>query len=131
VVRVRAVHLDLPESSHLISKLPELHVWQQPAKRMVALYLALECHFGAGKKAHCHLASDEALTSAAAKARLVAAGGDDTIRTRVFDVVRNLDWPALYTGRALQNAFSRRWHGRDRTASGVDVPRQDLICLQC
>jgi nitronate monooxygenase len=59
------------------------------------------------------LASDEALTSAAAKARLVAARGDDTIRTRVFDIVRSLDWPALYTGRALQNEFSRHWHGRE------------------
>jgi hypothetical protein len=48
-----------------------------------------------------------------AKAKLVAARGDDTIRTRVFDIVRNLDWPALYTGRALQNAFSRQWHGRE------------------
>jgi nitronate monooxygenase len=53
------------------------------------------------------------LHSAAAKAKLVAARGDDTIRTRVFDIVRNLDWPALYTGRALQNAFSQRWHGRE------------------
>ena len=59
------------------------------------------------------LASDEALISAAAKAKLVAASGDDTIRTRVFDIVRNLDWPAGYTGRALQNPFSRQWHGRE------------------
>src|SRR5207253_7065896 len=59
------------------------------------------------------LASDEALTSAAAKAKLVAARGDDTVRTRVFDIVRNLDWPTLYTGRALQNSFSRQWHGRE------------------
>jgi nitronate monooxygenase len=59
------------------------------------------------------LASDEALISAAAKAKLVAARGDDTIRTRVFDIVRNLDWPAGYTGRALQNPFSRQWHGRE------------------
>src|SRR5262245_15149430 len=57
--------------------------------------------------------SFEALTSADAKAKLVAARGDDTIRTRVFDIVRNLDWPAMYTGRALQNAFSRQWHGRE------------------
>jgi nitronate monooxygenase len=59
------------------------------------------------------LASDEALISGAAKAKLVTARGDDTIRTRVFDIVRSLDWPTLYTGRALQNAFSRQWHGRE------------------
>src|SRR5262249_42630986 len=43
------------------------------------------------------LASEEALTSAFAKAKLVAASGDDTVRTRVFDIVRSFDWPALYT----------------------------------
>src|SRR5262245_59375204 len=44
---------------------------------------------------------------------LVVSSGDDTILTRFFDIVRNLDWPAGYTGRALQNAFSREWHGRE------------------
>ena len=69
------------------------------------------------------LASDEALTSAAAKAKLVAARGDDTIRTRGFDIVRNLDWPAGYTGRALQNPFSRQWHGRE-TELGKSLPTE-------
>jgi nitronate monooxygenase len=72
------------------------------------------------------LASDEALTSPAAKAKLVAASGDDTIRTRVFDIVRSLDWPALYTGRALQNAFSRQWHGREAELANslpIEAPR--------
>ncbi|MGH7125511.1 MAG: NAD(P)H-dependent flavin oxidoreductase [Stellaceae bacterium] len=59
------------------------------------------------------LASNEALTSAPAKARIVAARGDNTVRTRVFDMARRLDWPAPYTGRALQNDFSRQWHGRE------------------
>jgi nitronate monooxygenase len=58
-------------------------------------------------------AAHESLGSEAAKAKIVAASGDDTIRTRVFDIVRRLDWPAAYTGRALQNAFSRQWHGRE------------------
>lgn len=59
------------------------------------------------------LASNEALTSAPAKARILAARGDDTVRTRVFDIARRIDWPAIYTGRALQNDFSRQWHGRE------------------
>jgi hypothetical protein len=54
-MRVRAIHIDLPETSHLMSKLTELHARQQPAKRMVALHLALECYFGAVKKAHRHI----------------------------------------------------------------------------
>jgi len=58
-------------------------------------------------------ATTEALGGAATKQRLVAATGDATLRTRVFDLVRELDWPAPYTGRALANDFSARWHGRE------------------
>jgi nitronate monooxygenase len=58
-------------------------------------------------------ASREALGHAAAKARLVAGGGDATLRTRVFDLVRGLDWPTRFTGRALENQLSGRWHGRE------------------
>jgi nitronate monooxygenase len=37
----------------------------------------------------------------------------------VFDVVRRLDWPAPYTGRALRNRFMERWHGRDGELTGA------------
>jgi nitronate monooxygenase len=59
------------------------------------------------------LAADEALISHEAKAKVVAARGDDTFRTRVFDIIRQLDWPTHFTGRALRNVFSGRWHGRE------------------
>ena len=59
------------------------------------------------------LASVEAATTSAAKQRVVAAGGDDTIRSTLFDIVRRKEWPAPYTGRALQNEFTRRWRGRE------------------
>jgi nitronate monooxygenase len=58
-------------------------------------------------------AAHESLAHAAAKQRICQARGDDTARTRVFDVVRGLGWPEKYTGRALRNAFMERWHGRD------------------
>jgi nitronate monooxygenase len=58
-------------------------------------------------------ATAEALGSAAVKQRIVEASGDDTIRTRVFDIVRAFDWPEQYTGRAIANSFSRTWHGRE------------------
>jgi nitronate monooxygenase len=58
-------------------------------------------------------ATPEALGSDAAKQLLTAARGDDTLRTRVFDIVRGLDWPEGYTGRAIVNDFSRQWHGRE------------------
>jgi len=69
-------------------------------------------------------ATNEALGRYAAKARLVTARGDDTARTRVFDIVRDYAWPAPYTGRALRNAFMDRWHGReDALSAALDVER--------
>jgi nitronate monooxygenase len=44
---------------------------------------------------------------------LVENGGDATLRTTVFDRVRGLDWPAVFTGRALANQMSDAWHGRE------------------
>lgn len=58
-------------------------------------------------------AAEEALGSEAAKARLVRSSGDATVRTRVFDIVRDLPWPPGFTGRAVRNAFTARWHGRE------------------
>ena len=58
-------------------------------------------------------ASEESLADARAKQRIAQASGRATARTRVFDRVRNLDWPAAYTGRALRNRFMDRWEGRE------------------
>jgi nitronate monooxygenase len=58
-------------------------------------------------------ASAEALGQVRAKQRIVAANGDETARTRVFDVVRKLDWPPAISGRALRNRFVQRWDGRE------------------
>ncbi|MGB8183160.1 MAG: nitronate monooxygenase, partial [Stellaceae bacterium] len=58
-------------------------------------------------------ATAESLAHDAAKARVVAASGETTLRTTIFDIVRGLDWPKPYTGRALSNAFCGRWHGRE------------------
>jgi len=40
----------------------------------------------------------------------IAATGDQTIRSTVMDVARGLGWPARYTARVLQNAFTAQWH---------------------
>lgn len=58
-------------------------------------------------------ATAEALGHENTKARLVSAGGDDTVRTTVFDIVRELPWPAEYQIRAVRNALSERWHGSE------------------
>lgn len=56
-------------------------------------------------------ASLEALTPWGAKARLASAGGGDTARTSVYDVLRERDWPAGYQARFLRNGFLDRWDG--------------------
>jgi nitronate monooxygenase len=58
-------------------------------------------------------ATQEAVGSPVAKERIVAATGDKTIRSILFDIARRNVWPAPYTGRVLRNEFSERWRGRE------------------
>ena len=58
-------------------------------------------------------ASQEAAGFSAAKERIVAATGDQTIRSILFDIARRNVWPAPYTGRVLRNKFSEKWRGRE------------------
>jgi nitronate monooxygenase len=58
-------------------------------------------------------ATPEALVSPRAHQRAVGASGDNTYRTRVYDVVRRLDWPPEYNERALSNPFVDGWHGNE------------------
>jgi nitronate monooxygenase len=58
-------------------------------------------------------ASTEALGKDGAKQRIVAARGEETARTQVFDIVRGYAWPPGHPGRALRNAFMDRWHGHE------------------
>jgi nitronate monooxygenase len=58
-------------------------------------------------------ASPEALGHEQAKQRIVGAHAEETLRTRVFDIVRGYAWPVPYTGRAISNEFVQRWHGRE------------------
>lgn len=70
-------------------------------------------------------ASREAVGPEAAKRRMVALGGDDTVRSKVFDVVRNVDWPAPYNGRVVRNAFLEKWHGdMDGLATRAEAERR-------
>lgn len=58
-------------------------------------------------------ASAEAAISPAAQQATLDLSGDDTVRQHIFDLVRNKDWPAEYTGRVVNNEFISRWHGRE------------------
>ena len=47
------------------------------------------------------------------KARVVAAGTDDTVWTRTYDLGLSLPFPDGIGGRVLRNAFTDTWHGRE------------------
>ncbi len=64
-------------------------------------------------------ATAEALGQDRAKQRIVAASGEQTARTRVFDIVRGYAWPPAYTGRAIRNGFMERWDGRESQLAHV------------
>jgi nitronate monooxygenase len=59
-------------------------------------------------------AANVALAHPAALQRIAEADGSVTIRSILFDLARRNVWPAPFTGRTLQNAFSRRRANRKR-----------------
>jgi nitronate monooxygenase len=58
-------------------------------------------------------AARESLWPDAMKTAVTEAKGDDTVRTEVFDMVRDPAWPAPYDGRAVRNTVTERWHGNE------------------
>ena len=46
----------------------------------------------------------------------VQATGDETIRSSVMDIARDIPWPERYTARVLKNEFTDKWH---RNISGL------------
>jgi nitronate monooxygenase len=71
-------------------------------------------------------ASQEALVKPAHREAILQTAGDGTLRTRIPDIVRKLDWPPGFTARIRRNAFTQRWHGREeelRAAADVEGPR--------
>jgi nitronate monooxygenase len=67
----------------------------------------------------------EALSSAAARRRLIEAGDGATLYTRVFDIGMGIPWPSEFGGRALRNEFGDRWHGREEAlAADGDARRR-------
>lgn len=58
-------------------------------------------------------ASKEALVNARHHVAIIETDGDGTIRTRVADIARQIQWPRGFTARIRRNAFTNRWHGRE------------------
>jgi nitronate monooxygenase len=64
-------------------------------------------------------ATRESLVHPNAKQRILAATGDETIRTHVYDIAAGRDWPEGYTGRVMINDFVRTWLGREAELAEV------------
>ncbi|TFV67759.1 UNVERIFIED_ORG: nitronate monooxygenase [Bacillus sp. AZ43] len=73
------------------------------------------------------LACTEGLNAAAARQRIRAATGDETVLTRAFDVAEGIAWPERWPGRALVNDFSRAWHGRETELAADDAARALVV----
>lgn len=58
-------------------------------------------------------ASSEALVHRRHHEAILEATGDETIRTTVVDIARQIPWPRGFTARVRRNAFTQRWHGRE------------------
>ena len=71
-------------------------------------------------------ASEECLVHPGLQAAVVAASGDDTLRTSAVDIARGRDWPERFDIRVLRNGFTDRWHADPeglRAAIGTEGPR--------
>jgi len=73
------------------------------------------------------LACSESLLSRAARARVIAAGENDTTYTRVFDVALGYPWPTEYGERVLANRFSAEWAGREDEVARDPEARRRLV----
>ena len=83
----------------------------RPSDRLDALVARVG---GAGARiGTAFAASEEALGAPAAKQCFIDANETETIHTHVFGVIQRLSWPDEFPGRALANAFAKRWHGRE------------------
>lgn len=65
-------------------------------------------------------ASTEALVHPRLHAAGVLAGGDDTLRSQVIDILKGYDtWPSRYNMRTLKSAATERWHGHEAELRAV------------
>jgi nitronate monooxygenase len=60
------------------------------------------------------------------KARVIAATGEDTVLTEVFDLASGMPWPSGVAGRALRNRFADEWqHREDEIRDWTDERRAE------
>ena len=54
-------------------------------------------------------ATQEAMVHPNMHRAALEASGDQTIRSSIMDIARNLNWPSRYTAHVLKNGFTDRW----------------------
>jgi len=59
------------------------------------------------------LAPMDLVASGKLAAAVSHAGGDDTLRSILFNISRRNIWPQPYTGRVIRNAHAERWYGHE------------------
>jgi nitronate monooxygenase len=66
----------------------------------------------------------ETLADSSVSKAIIAASGEDTERSTVLDIARDVPWPARYPARTLRHPFIERWRGReDQLAADEDAKR--------
>jgi nitronate monooxygenase len=58
-------------------------------------------------------AAEESSFAREAKERIVARSGDDTQRSKIFDIAMGNHWPQEFNSRTLANRFTETWRGRE------------------
>jgi nitronate monooxygenase len=72
-------------------------------------------------------ATIESTGTEGAKQCILQSDETQTIHTHVFDIVQDFPWPEEFPGRAISNAFSERWHGREEELlAGLATIRGDF-----
>lgn len=69
------------------------------------------------------VASREAIDAEWKKQRAVEAGTDDTVLTKIYDLISEAPFPKGIGDRVLRNSFTTEWHGQDEE---VIAHRQEL-----
>jgi nitronate monooxygenase len=70
-------------------------------------------------------ACEEALVDSEVVKAILNGHGEDTERSGVFDIARDVPWPARYTGRTLRNEFLDQWRSQEVKLEADSAARSD------
>jgi nitronate monooxygenase len=70
---------------------------------------------------------EEALVGSDVVKAALNGHGEDTERSRVFDIARGVAWPVRYTGRTIRNEFLDQWRGREVELTADAAARAEYL----